>query len=508
MAPGGPSSPERLRVLLTIQTLEGQAGASLHVRDCALELLKQGHLPVVYSTRLGALAEDMRRLTIPVIDRLDKLTSKPDVIHGNSPIETVAALLHFEDTPAIFTCHAWDNPDALPPRMPRIIRYLAVDDTCRDQLVCQEGIPESQVLVRFNAVDLNRFPLRPVLPERPRRALVFSNNASESTYVPAVREACARAGVELDVVGQNSGRPHAQPEQILAHYDLVFGKARCALEALATGAAVVVCDAMGLAALVTTHNLDDLRRKNFGRRSLQNRLSADTVLREIEKYDALDAARVAARIRSEEGLSRAVESLLAIYREVLEEAATMPERCWNRERTAAAAFLERIAPFSNTFYATDQIRALTQEAQVLRQKLESLGSTLEMLPLSEADRQQIRLVNVQGPTVVSPGELFFVAVEAMNLSSSFLASYPPFPVYVSYHWLSADGSDTLCFEGLRSEIFPVLPPGRGHRYPVCVSPPQEPGSYLLRVTLVQERVAWLDRPESSELLDLLIVVAS
>ena len=118
-----------MRVLLTIQALEQPAGGSLHVRDCALELLRQGHRPVVFSPRLGALASEMRSLTIPVIDRLDRLTSRPDIIHGNAPIETVAALLHFPDVPAVFTCHVWDHPDALPPKMPRIVRYLAVDDT-------------------------------------------------------------------------------------------------------------------------------------------------------------------------------------------------------------------------------------------------------------------------------------------------------------------------------------------------------------------------------------------
>ena len=66
-------------------------------------------------TRLGALAGEMRSLTIPVIDRLDRLTATPDIIHGNAPIETVAALLQFPEVPAVFACHAWDNPDALPP---------------------------------------------------------------------------------------------------------------------------------------------------------------------------------------------------------------------------------------------------------------------------------------------------------------------------------------------------------------------------------------------------------
>ena len=141
------------------------------------------------------------------------------------------------------------------------------------------------MIVRFNAVDLDRFPLRAALPEHPARALIFSNNASDDNYVPAIREACAGFGVALDVVGKNSDHPVDRPETILAGYDLVFGKARCALEALATGTAVIVCDAGGLAALVSSDNLEKLRRKNFGRRSLEHPVTVDAVADQIRSTD-------------------------------------------------------------------------------------------------------------------------------------------------------------------------------------------------------------------------------
>ena len=495
-----------MRILLTIQTLEGRAGGSLYVRDCALELLRQGHRPVVFSTRLGALAAEMRSLTIPVIDRLDRLTSKPDVIHGNAPIETVAALLHFPDTPAIFVCHAWDNPDALPPKMPRIVRYLAVDETCGDHLVCQEGIPEDRVLVRFNAVDLDRFPQRSALPERPARALIFSNNASDDNYVPAIRQACDELGVELDVVGQNSDRPVDRPEAILGGYDLVFAKARCALEALATGAAVIVCDAGGLGALVTSDNFEELRRKNFGRRALENAVSPASVADEIRKYDPEDAARVSARVRTSGGLSEAVRSLVSIYQAAIEDFRSEPAPDWERERQAAADFLQTIAPFSNTFYAADRLRAADREIRALRQKLEKLDPVLSMLPLTAAERQQIRLLNVTSPSAVRSGEMFQVVVELQNVSSRFLSSHPPFPIYLSYHWLSEDRSAMVCFEGIRSEVFPALQPRATYQYSAEVRSPEEPGRYCLRATFLQDQVAWFDSPECNQFQDVNVVV--
>src|SRR5712691_3672400 len=82
----------RLRILFTCQTLEESAGGSLYVRDFMTELSRRGHLPVVFSTRLGSLAQEMRSRTLAVIDKLDSLAAKPDIIHGNVPIETMAAL--------------------------------------------------------------------------------------------------------------------------------------------------------------------------------------------------------------------------------------------------------------------------------------------------------------------------------------------------------------------------------------------------------------------------------
>jgi Glycosyltransferase Family 4 len=476
------------------------------VRDCALELLRQGHRPVVFSTRLGTLAQEMRALTIPVIDRLDKLTSKPDVVHGNSPIETVAALLELPDTPAIFVCHAWDNPDALPPKMPRIMRYLAVDDTCRDHLVCQEGIGEHQVLVRFNAVDLNRYPQRSALPERPARALVFSNNAADDNYLPVIRQACAALGIDLDVVGERSDRSVAQPEAILGRFDLVFAKGRCALEALATGTAVIVCDASGLGALVTSDNLDDLRRKNFGRRALQNTISSVSIANEIEKYDPEDAKRVTARVRASAGLSPAVRSLVAIYGEAIADFRSRVAVDWGRERQAAANFLQSIAPFTNTFYARDRLRAAEREIHALRQKLGSLKETLRMVSLTQQEQGQIRLLRMLGPSTVSPGTIFHISLELENASSRFVTSFPPFPVFLSYHWLSVDRSEMVCFEGLRGEIFPVLPPQGQHRYSTEVLAPDQPGHYCLRATLVQEQVTWFDAPVCNHFLETEMVV--
>ncbi len=306
-----------LRILITNHTLGNRAGSELYVRDLATALLERGHHPIAYSPRLGEVAEELRRATIPVISDLNLLSKPPDIIHGHHHLPTMTALLHFPNTPAISYCHGWLPKEEAPARSPRIYQYIAVDNTCRDRLIYEHGIPEEKVRVLLNFVDLKRFKPRGWLPPRPRKALVFSNQANESTQLSVIRKACRRAGIELDVLGVGSGNASEHPEYELLKYDLIFAKARAALEALASGTAVVLCDAVGAGPMVTTQELEHLRFLNFGIRTLQHPLEVEYLLRQIERYDASDAAEVKQRIRDCAGREAVVDELVSLYHEVV-----------------------------------------------------------------------------------------------------------------------------------------------------------------------------------------------
>jgi hypothetical protein len=323
--------------------LDVRDGTGMYVSDVAGELLRRGHTPIAYSTRLGGLANELRAATIPVVDNLASLSTAPDLIHGQHHIETMTALMHFPGVPAIFFCHGWLPWQEAPPHFPRILRYVAVDDTCRDRLVYEEAIPEKQVRVIRNFVDLELFKPRSPLPETPKRALIFSNYASEATYVGPVRQACERAGIELDTIGSVSGNPTSRPDLILGNYDIVFAKGRCAFEALAVGAAVIVCDQGGLGPMVTASEFDSLLALNFGVRALQNKMDSDLIGREIDRYDAQDAADVSCRIRSSAGREAAIDQLVALYEEVLAEHRATNGNGSIPEGQFVAAYLRQLA---------------------------------------------------------------------------------------------------------------------------------------------------------------------
>src|SRR5437588_6926463 len=139
-----------MRVLITNNTLDTRCGSELYVRDVALALLRRGHQPVAYSTRLGPVAEELRSLTIPAIDDLSALTAMPDVIHGQHHLDAMTAMVRFPETPAVYFCHGWLPWQEAAPRFPSIGRYVAIDDLCLERLQCVHGIEPERIRVIRN----------------------------------------------------------------------------------------------------------------------------------------------------------------------------------------------------------------------------------------------------------------------------------------------------------------------------------------------------------------------
>jgi hypothetical protein len=97
----------------------------------------------------------------------------------------------------------------------------------------------------------------------------------------------------------------------------VFAKAKSALEALAVGNAVILCDCLfGVGGMITTANVDAFRRSNFG---LTHSFDEALLVREIRKYDPADARKTMEHVRSTVGMSAAVDRWIALYRDVIAE---------------------------------------------------------------------------------------------------------------------------------------------------------------------------------------------
>lgn len=313
-----------MRVLITNITCRELSGTVTFTRDLALALRRLGHDVSVFSLAGAQFRDEMKAAGVTVSTRLSSL-GRPDVIHGHHEPALMTALHCWPDVPAIWVCHDHLGRFDSTPRHPAIRRFFGVSRVCIQRLI-DDGVDPEQAEFLFNAVDTTRFARRRPLSLRPDRAVVLSNYASEATHLPAVREACDRLSMTLTVAGLGSGRATSNPETLLGESDVVFAKGRAAIEALCSGAAVVLCDARGVGPLVTPGNLEELRPMNFGFEALTHSLSAGALLEQLDHYNPSEATAVSERMRqiaSIDGLARQLED---VYEELANSPRARPPR--------------------------------------------------------------------------------------------------------------------------------------------------------------------------------------
>jgi glycosyltransferase involved in cell wall biosynthesis len=469
------------RILFANVTLAGFTGTEVVTRDLALGMHGRGHHVAVYSPARGPIADELEAGGVHVVTRVDQI-GEPDIVHGHHFVETVEALARFPRARGIFVCHDRTSMHSNPPRWPSIHRYVAVDDNCLERLRLDWEIPAADTRVILNAVDMARFVPRSPLPGRPGRALVFSHNASPATHSEVVRAACDRLGIELDVLGTAAGEAVAAPEARLPQYDLVFAKARCALEAMAVGTAVVLCDASGSGPMVRADNVARLRPLNFGARTLTDRLDADRLVQEIRKYDPADSAAVSAWIRRDASLDRGLDEYEDVYREVM-QAPPAPERT---VRPLLVALLRRIGKLEH------DARAFQTEHR--------------MPALADDDIAGIDVEFERAPETMAAGVPTFVKVRVRNRTSGPLGSWQPYPVQVACRWKTVGAVEFGAAQGARTPFYTGVAPGGTESLFVKAVPPPEPGRYILRVALVQEFKRWLDETPTPACADMTVTV--
>jgi hypothetical protein len=114
----------------------------------------------------------------------------------------------------------------------------------------------------------------------------------------------------------------------------------------------------------------------------------------------------------------------------------------------------------------------------------------------------------QLPASAKSGDLFELAVTIVNRSASFFTTAPPSPVYLSYKWLDPDTGQYLDDNRAhRSPLPRTIFPGETIDMKAFVITPDRPGPAILRLTLMQEGIAWFDDQDESNGIEQALVIA-
>ncbi|ESX17931.1 hypothetical protein X747_00965 [Mesorhizobium sp. LNJC384A00] len=182
----------------------------------------------------------------------------------------------------------------------------------------------------------------------------------------AVRQACAKNGIELDGLGPATGRFSHQLEQDLLGYDIVFATARMAIEAAAVGCAVVVCDARGFAGLLNTANMQAWRRMNLGVGVLAKPMTVENLMDAISRFDAGHAAAVSAYFRRVAGDAHFVEEHLRIYSQAMQ---TDEAPNFDARFLATASWIEEIGILASAQAMVSHCKGAAWMAQIRQSQL-------------------------------------------------------------------------------------------------------------------------------------------
>lgn len=272
-----------MRIVVAADSLAGLGGTETYTLTVADQLQRLGH-DVVLLTNVRGRATD--RAALLGIRVADGMPADPDVLLVQDAAIAAELAGRHPTTPQVFVAHSDIFDLQLPLQLPGataavVTMYDRVDRRIRALAI------QAPIVRLAQPIDVERFTPGPPLPARPRRALAFGNYV-HGQRLTLLERACERAGIELRHVGFFGEGQRDDPERLLAGTDVVFGKARVILEAMACARAAYVFDHNGAEGWVTAARAPLLAADNFGGQSHPIATTEDALVADLARYDAAD----------------------------------------------------------------------------------------------------------------------------------------------------------------------------------------------------------------------------
>jgi len=221
----------------------------------------------------------------------------------------------FPNVPSIFQHHVPSAAVEPMVRHPNIRARFGVSTLACEKIREVLGSPADGIL--GNYVDLSTFGERGPLPAVPKRWLVICEKKHGLRHLGKIVLLAIRAGAVLSAIGPRVKRLVENVPAKAAAFDLVFASARCALEAAAAGASVIVTDYRGVAGFWNSSNCHALLDGNLGGETFNLPAQLGTLWTAIGQYDPEEARRVSTIVREKADLEKGLSRLEATYQQVI-----------------------------------------------------------------------------------------------------------------------------------------------------------------------------------------------
>lgn len=280
MAAGRPVTLPPVRLILASNHL-GLGGSESYLLTVAEQLDRLGHETTLFARELGAGAELARSRGFRVVDE-NRLPEACDAALVQDAGVALDLASRYPGVRQVFVAHSEIFDLQLPPQLEGLVSaVVALNDRVAERLRAL-AVPTPVVRLR-QPIDTERFAPGAPLPERPRRALLLSNNPV-ADRLAMLEAACAEVGLELTRVGGEAGQV-SDPRSRLVDADVVIGYGRSVLEAMACGRAAYVYDRHGGDGWVTSESYAEIEADGFGGRTGRTVADRDTLRADLARFD-------------------------------------------------------------------------------------------------------------------------------------------------------------------------------------------------------------------------------
>ena len=344
-----------MNIVLGTLELTTISGVGTYLLTVAEQLERMGHPVTIFTEELGEVAAIAERRGLRVEAALDALPESCDVVYAQDAPSAYRLAEIYRGVPQAFCVHATDHDRWAVPQLEGVTS-AAVTFTDRGTRYARSLAVVPELIQLRQPVDLRRFSPRSGIGESARRALWLGNYGS-GNLPQLLGEACAEADIELVRRGLRSEFT-STPELEMNDSDIVIGRSRVIVEAMACGRAAYIYDYSGWDGWVTHDRYARLAADNFDGRTEDRPSDVNRLRGDLSGYRREMGADNRDLAVAHHGARSHCEALIELFGRM------SPER-------VPSAPLEELARLTRIEWQADA-RALgfEHEAQLLRQELQ------------------------------------------------------------------------------------------------------------------------------------------
>jgi hypothetical protein len=380
-----------VRFVLANRLMNLAGGTEVHLVTVGTELLRLGHEVGIYSPELGPFAEHARERGIEVVDELGELPVDCDVALAQDGLVVYDLVERYPRATVVFRICGDIFDFQLPPQVEGIVDLVVVLGERYARLARSCAVKPPLARLRI-PVDIQRLAPVGAIRSKPRRAVVLGNYPDR---MHVVREAWERRGIEVKQVG--GGQQRYDIAAALESADIVVGKSRAAVDAMACGRAVYVYDMFGGDGWVTPETYSAMEADHFAGQATDRVIGVEQMERDLADYDrGMGAVNRDLVIQHHDARDHVIELLSALVDPPpgrpsvpLSELARLTALQWSWERLAREAQHEQASLHERLLVAEHASEASEAALKAERERADILERAADWAVALQADLEKI-----------------------------------------------------------------------------------------------------------------------